>query len=124
MSPIVSYKDFWPVYLAQHSRPGTRGLHYAGTLCGLVLLVGALVVWDWRLLVLAPLAGYGPAWLGHLLVERNRPASFRHPIWSLVSDLRMLGLWLTGRLAAELAHHEIAPQAVQADRRHGTSSRR
>ncbi len=99
---IQTYGEFWPFYLSQHSHPANRALHIIGTAAGVVLLTGGIAVFDWRLIVAAPVAGYAFAWAGHFLVERNRPATFTYPVWSLVSDLRMFGLALTGRLAAEL----------------------
>ena len=100
-----SYREFWPIYLSEHSRPATRGLHYLGIGLGLVLLAAALVTADWRLAAAALVSGYGFAWTGHAFVEKNRPATFTHPLWSFVSDFRMFGLWLTGRLARELERH-------------------
>jgi hypothetical protein len=97
-----SYAEFWPHYLREHSRPRTRSIHYAGTITALLLLAIGVVSGPWWLLVIAPFAGYGPAWIGHMFIEHNRPATFTHPVWSLLSDFRMLFLWLTLRLEAEL----------------------
>jgi hypothetical protein len=97
-----TYAEFWPAYLRAHSRLGNRRLHAIGTGLGLLLLVGAAVTGDWRLLPAAVVLGYGFAWAGHFWVEGNRPATFGHPLWSLISDFRMLGLMLTGRLWREL----------------------
>jgi hypothetical protein len=103
-----TYGEFWPFYLAEHCRAGTRALHLCGTALALGCLAAALVAWDWRPLLAAPLVGYGFAWLGHAIIERNRPATFRYPLWSFISDFRMLGLWITGRLGDELTRHGIA----------------
>ena len=110
MTRYGSFRDFWPHYLREHSRPATRRLHYAGT--GLVLLIAAAAAAtrDWRLLLALPPAGYGFAWFSHALVERNRPATFTHPLWSLAADFRMGWLWATGRLDAELARAGVEPE--------------
>ncbi|HEY0836882.1 MAG TPA: DUF962 domain-containing protein [Azospirillum sp.] len=97
-----TYAEFWPLYLAQHSRPGTRRLHVIGTGLALGLLGLAVVTRSAWLLPAALVAGYLFAWIGHFVVERNRPATFTHPLWSLVSDFRMFFLWCAGRLEAEL----------------------
>ncbi|MBO23024.1 MAG: hypothetical protein CMM26_11740 [Rhodospirillaceae bacterium] len=98
-----TYADFWPHYLREHARPQTRALHYAGSLTGLLLLAFAVVVGPRWLALVALVVGYGPAWVAHRLIERNQPTTFSHPVWSLLSDFRMLHLWMTGRLGAELA---------------------
>jgi len=91
----MTYAEFWSRYLAAHRDPRTRALHYAGTLGAATCLALAAAAGDWRWLV-------APAWLGHLAFERNRPETFAHPLWSLLSDIRMVGLFLTGRLGGEL----------------------
>jgi hypothetical protein len=98
----MSYAEFWRRYLLAHADPRTRALHYLGTALGAAALVAAVALRDWRWLVAAPIAGYALAWLGHLVFEHNRPETFGHPVWSLASDIRMLALFVSGRLAAEL----------------------
>jgi hypothetical protein len=98
-----SYDAFWLHYLAQHRRPATRLLHYAGSSLGLALVALAAATLDWRFLAAAPLVGYGCAWLGHFGLEGNKPATFGHPVWSFLSDFRMLALAATGRLGRQLA---------------------
>jgi hypothetical protein len=103
----MSYSEFWQQYLEAHADRRSRALHYIGTLAALGMLVLAAIQADWRWLPAAAVVGYGPAWLGHALFERNRPATFAHPIWSLFSDFRMMALFLTGRLGGELRRRRI-----------------
>ena len=98
----MTYDAFWLRYLRAHEKPSTRLLHYCGSLLALTALLAAGLARDWRWLILAPVIGYAFAWIAHFAVERNRPETFGHPLWSLVSDYRMLTLWLAGRLAPHL----------------------
>ncbi|HLI62027.1 MAG TPA: DUF962 domain-containing protein [Terriglobales bacterium] len=100
-----SYDEFFAFYLRQHSHAGNRWLHLAGTSLGLIVVVVAFLTHHpWYALLWLPI-GYGFAWAGHFLVERNTPATFGHPFWSFISDFRMLGLMLTGRLGPGAAHN-------------------
>lgn len=108
---IATYAEFWPFYLRQHAQPATRALHLAGTALGTLLLLAGVLSGSWWLLPLAVVAGYGLAWASHLLVERNRPATFTYPAWSFVSDLRMAALMASGRLGPELRKAGVGPGA-------------
>ena len=103
MAPrLESFEAFWPHYLREHARPATRAVHVAGTWMAAAVVGAGVVTGRWWLLLLALLVGYGAAWVSHLFIERNRPATFNHPLWSLRGDLRMAWLAATGRLEAEL----------------------
>ena len=106
---ITRYADFWPYYLREHAKARTRAMHYAGT--ALTLLFAALALSrgaGWWIAV--PIAGYGFAWVAHFAVERNRPATFTYPLWSLISDYRMFFLWLGGRLGPHLERAGVVAQ--------------
>jgi len=98
----ASYDEFWPFYLREHAEPVTRYLHYAGTVIGTSILLVAIATQTWWAMLLWPLAGYGFAWVSHAFVEKNKPATFTHPLWSLISDYRMTFLAFTGQLKGEL----------------------
>ncbi|MBM4197523.1 MAG: DUF962 domain-containing protein [Gammaproteobacteria bacterium] len=93
-----SFAEFYPYYLGEHANRTNRRLHFIGTT--LVIAVSALAVATgrWRLLALLPVLGYGFAWVGHFFFEHNRPATFTHPLWSLIGDFRMWWEMLTGKL--------------------------
>jgi hypothetical protein len=100
---IRSYGEFWPYYLKEHSKPATRSWHIAGTSLSILVLVSGIISGNAALIVAAVVTGYLPAWGAHFLIEKNRPATFRYPFWSLVSDYRMVALWVAGGLSGELA---------------------
>ncbi len=92
-----SFREFYPYYLQQHCNPVSRRLHVLGTLVALAAVAVATATRHWAWLLAAAAAGYLPAWTGHFFFEHNRPATFRHPLYSLWADLRMLGEVLSGR---------------------------
>lgn len=98
---LSSYEEFWPYYVSEHSLPVTRTLHFVGITLGILCLVAGLLVSAWWFLG-ALLAGYGFAWVGHFFVEKNRPATFTYPLWSLRGDFRMFRLMLLRRMGPEL----------------------
>jgi len=98
---IRSFADFWPVYVRAHSKRGTRALHFAGSTLALVFLAAAVIDRNLWCVPIAIVVGYGLSWYGHLVIEKNRPATFGHPVWSLVSDYRMVFLMAVGKMDAE-----------------------
>jgi len=102
MDEFESFEDFWPFYVGEHRDPACRMAHYVGT-TGVLLVTGlAILAREPWLLLGIPTLGYGFSWAGHFLLEKNRPATFKHPLWSLRGDFRMYWLFLNGRMNAEV----------------------
>ncbi|HSP15430.1 MAG TPA: DUF962 domain-containing protein [Thermoanaerobaculia bacterium] len=108
---LRSFEEFWPYYVRAHSKPRTRLLHAAGSVLAVVLFGAAFAVNLW-LLVAVPVVGYAFAWYGHFFVERNKPATFGHPFYSLFADYRMLFLMMAGRMDDEITKHVTARAAA------------
>ena len=89
MSRYTSFREFYPFYLSEHANPTCRRLHFIGSTLVLLIVVVAILRRDARWLWLAPVAGYGFAWVGHVFFEKNRPATFTHPLYSFIGDWAM-----------------------------------
>jgi hypothetical protein len=84
-----TFTDFYPFYLDEHKNLVSRRLHFVGTSIALFILMTALVTQSWWLLLAALIQGYAFAWVGHFFFERNKPATFKYPGYSLMGDWRM-----------------------------------
>jgi hypothetical protein len=97
-SEIKTFAEFWPYYVGEHSKRATRVLHYCGTAIATGSLVWLIATGRWYFFPLAFIPGYAFAWVAHFLVEHNKPATFKHPLWSFISDYKMFGMMLLGRM--------------------------
>jgi hypothetical protein len=100
---FATFTMFYWYYLSEHRLGLTRWFHYVGTM-GLMLFP-LLALWykSGLWLSFTPIWGYGWAWLSHLLIEKNKPATFQYPLWSLMGDFVMLYHALTCQLERRLA---------------------
>ncbi|KAJ3252026.1 hypothetical protein HDU77_005488 [Chytriomyces hyalinus] len=96
---FVSFTEFYPFYLGEHKNRTSRRLHFIGTGTALGITATALITGRLHLLLYVPFAGYGFAWLGHFMFEKNRPATFTYPVWSLLGDFTMFFETVTGKRA-------------------------
>jgi len=101
-----SFNEFWPYYLAEHSKPGTRLLHLVGTSIAVSTVIVFILIGKWWLFPLALIPGYGSAWVGHFFIEKNKPATFQYPLWSFMGDYKMIWMMLTGRIGGEAVPRE------------------
>lgn len=98
----TSLKDFYPYYLTEHQDKTCRSLHFVGTFLLLGVLVLTFVMQKWWLFGTIPVLGYGFAWVGHFFFEKNKPATFQYPLYSLASDFIMFYHILTGQIGDKM----------------------
>ena len=99
---LKSFAEFRPYYVREHAHPFNRAFHFAGSTLGLVCMIATLVMGNFWFIPLGLVIGYGFAWTGHFFVERNSPATFKYPLWSLRADWKMWLLMLVGRMGPEV----------------------
>lgn len=99
--------DFWPFYLSEHSHPVNRRLHFIGSTFSLIFMVMAILSLDAYFLLACLFSGYGFAWIGHFVVEKNTPATFKYPLKSFISDWRMYISILTFQIDKEMEKYSI-----------------
>ena len=97
-----NFTEFFPYYLREHAHPTCRALHYIGTTLVLGVVAYAVYTGQYGSLWLMPLVGYFFAWVGHFFIEKNKPATFTYPLWSLIGDFKMYFLFISGRLGPRL----------------------
>ena len=93
-----SFGDFYPFYLSEHSNKVSRRLHFTGTSIAVALMITAAITQRWWLIAVALVQGYAFAWVGHYFFERNKPATFKYPAFSLMGDWRLWWEIMTGKL--------------------------
>ena len=97
MENYKTFKDFYPYYIEEHSKPKTKLLHFIGTSISLFFLVQLVITFDPIYLIYALLSGYGFAWVAHFFIEKNKPATFTYPFFSLIGDYKMFYEILLGK---------------------------
>ena len=93
-----TFHEFYPYYLAEHTDPTCRTLHFVGSWVVLGILAAAIISGQWIWLLAVPVAGYGFAWVGHFFFEKNRPATFTYPLFSFMGDWVMFFQLLVGKI--------------------------
>lgn len=106
-----TFKAFYPYYLTEHKNSTSRTLHFIGTLFIFICLIIGIVTGKWFWFIAIPLVGYGFAWVGHFFFEKNKPATFIYPGYSLRGDFLMFWHTLTGQIGKKLKEAEATISA-------------
>ena len=102
MERYKNFKDFYPYYISEHDNKHTKLMHFIGTSLSIYFLIKFFLSFNFLFVLYALLSGYGFAWIGHFFIEKNKPATFKYPLWSLMGDHHMVWLMLTGKLKKKL----------------------
>lgn len=98
-----TFRAFYPYYLTEHGDAANRRLHFIGTAGLIAILITAIILKKWWMLALIPVCGYGFAWAGHYFIEKNKPATFTYPLYSLASDFVMFWDTITWQIGKKLS---------------------
>jgi len=112
MKSPETFAEVWRRYLSDHTRAGTRALHFLGIGLAVAALILSVVTLNPTIAIIGTVMGYVFSWCGHFLIEQNQPSMFGHPVWSFQCDVRMLRLWLAGRLDVERARARVRSEPV------------
>ncbi len=93
-----SFREFYPFYLSEHKKAETKLFHVIGSFIVILLFCFAIILKNWKYLYFTPIAGYSFAWFSHYYFEKNKPATFKHPIYSFIGDWVMFKEILTGKI--------------------------
>ena len=107
MTNATSFYQFWLEYLKEHELLATRLWHFVGTSAAIIAGLLAVVAWNWVYLIIAIVVAYGSSLLAHLMVEHNRPVTFRHPWWSARADLLLCRMMLTRGLTESINNFKL-----------------
>lgn len=121
MRESATFEEFWPEYVRAHRHPANRALHFVGTSAAIGCVAASVLTLHPSWLLAVPVVGYAPAWIGHFVFEKNKPATYEYPLWSLRADLKMLALAV--RRVARIALRAAAPKMVGDDDALGRVSR-
>ncbi|APG62575.1 hypothetical protein LPB140_07020 [Sphingorhabdus lutea] len=101
-----NFSEFYPYYLQEHSKPACRYFHYIGTFLSIMAFIFGLIFHPYWFLAM-PLSGYSFAWFSHAFIEKNKPATFTYPLWSLIGDYKMFLSWLSGSIDQQIANANL-----------------
>ena len=94
---MKKFSDFWPYYLTQHKHSGCKKMHFWGTFIAIACFIYAVESKQYLFLLLGFSLGYLFAWIGHFFIEKNVPATFRYPFWSILADLKLFLLMISNQ---------------------------